>query len=95
MLLPIPFEPNWKKIRENRQAEINRNNERENRSRIAHDYKVGDKVMYTIPRKQSKLRKPREGPYTVLRVNNNGTLLIRRGAIDETINIRKIAPFRE
>jgi len=95
MILPMPFEPNWELIKSKRQAEINRSNARENKSRVPHEYKPGDKVLYTIPRKQGKLKGPRTGPHEVVQVNNNGTLLVRRGHVTETINIRLLTPFFE
>jgi transposase InsO family protein len=95
MLLPIKFKANWAEIKARRQDEMRRNNERENKSRKAHEYKVGDKILLTDSRKRSKLAPPREGPYQVERVFTNGTLLIRRGAISERVNIRRVTPYFE
>eukprot|EP00951_Prasinocladus_malaysianus_P035488 scaffold366199_cov15-Prasinocladus_malaysianus.AAC.1 len=95
MILPAPFEPDWDAIRARRQAEINKNNARENKSRVWHEYKPGDKVLYIIPRKQAKLRSPRSGPHRVCKVNNNGTCDIQRGAVTENVNIRHLVPFKD
>jgi hypothetical protein len=95
MILPMPYEADWELIKSRRQAEINRSNAKENKTRVPHEYKPGDKVMYTIPRRQSKLRSPRTGPHEVVQVNSNGTLLIKRGAVTETVNMRLITPFFE
>jgi transposase InsO family protein len=95
MLLPIKFKANWAEIRARRQEEIRRNNERENKGRKIHDYKVGDQILLTDSRKKSKLSPPREGPYQVERVYTNGTLLIRRGAVSERVNIRRVNPYFE
>jgi hypothetical protein len=88
MLLPIKFKANWAEIEARRQEEMRRNNERENKGRKIYDYKVGDQILLTDSRKKSKLLPPREGPYQVERVYTNGTLLIRRGAVSERVNIR-------
>jgi len=42
-----------------------------------------------------KLDKTKEGPYVVTRVHDNGTLRIQKGAVDETLSIRRIIPFHE
>jgi hypothetical protein len=93
MLLPIKFKANWAEIKARRQDEIRRNNERENKGRKSYDYKVGDQILLTDTRKRSKLAPPREGPYLVERVFANGTILIRRGAVSERVNIRRVIPY--
>ena len=95
MILPVAITADWERIREKRQDEINRNNLRENRDRIPHEYKVGDKVLL---RKEGILRKltaPREGPYELTRVYNNGTVQLQHGAVKERVNIRRIIPYLE
>jgi hypothetical protein len=53
------------------------NNRRENASRISHDYKVGDRVLFKKPGKNlRKLEAPRTGPYTVTAIYTEGTLRI-------------------
>ena len=58
MLLPIKFHADWAAIHVRRQDMMKKNNERENAKRIPHQYKVGDKVLLTIPGKRQKLSKP-------------------------------------
>ena len=38
---------------------------------------------------------PREGPYEIVRVNANGTVRIRKGAVRDTVNIRLVTPYFE
>jgi hypothetical protein len=45
MVMPIKFMADWGAIEQQRQKEMDRNNRRENASRISHDYKVEDKVL--------------------------------------------------
>ena len=45
-LLNTKFEANWNLIKERKQKLIKQNNERENKNRIEHQYKEGDKVLY-------------------------------------------------
>ena len=72
------------------------NNRNENRSRQPHHYKPGDKVLLTDSRRnRSKMSTPRNGPYEIVRVNTNGTVRIRKGAVEDTINLRRITPYFE
>ena len=95
MILPIKFKTDWAQIQQRRQQEINRNNARENKKRIDYQYKVGDKVSKRKPGIIPKLRRKRDGPYEVIAVYNNGTVRIRRGAVSQRLNIRRIYPFQE
>jgi hypothetical protein len=95
MLLPVQFQADWALIHENKQRQIMKDNNRENAKRITHEYRVGDKVLLTIPRKQRKHRRPREGPYTIEKVNANDTVVIKRGAVSDLVNIRRISPYFE
>jgi len=70
-----------------------RNNNTENKTRIPHKYKVGDKVLMSIPGIQRKMAASRTGPHMVTRVFTNGTVRIKRGAVSERISIRRIIPF--
>ena len=93
MILPITVQANWDLIKERRQEEINRNNRRENRNRIEHQYNPGDKILL---RKEGILRKlsaPRKGPFKVSTVYDNGTVDIKKRAVKERVNIRRITPF--
>ena len=95
MILPIVVQANWHRIKQKRQEEIDRNNVRENRDRIPHDYKIGEKVLL---RKEGILRKlsaPREGPYKVTNVYNNGTVSLQKGAVTTRVNIHRITPYNE
>jgi hypothetical protein len=95
MILPIKFQADWAYIRRQKAKAIAKNNDRENDGRIAHTYKVGDKVLY---RKHGILRKldiPRRGPYQITKVYNNGTVKLKRGVVSERVNIRHLTPFFE
>ena len=95
MLLPVTFKADWARIKNKRQTEINRNNARENNTRIHHSYKRGDKILLTRPGINRKMSTPRTGPHTVERTYTNGTIRIQRGAISERVNIRRVTPYLE
>ena len=94
-LMNIKFEANWALIKDQKQKLINKNNERENSSRIAHVYKVNDKVWVKNLMKSKFNEEPWRGPGVVNQVNNNGTVRITIGKVTDTINIRNIKPFNE
>ena len=95
MILPIQMKFDWERIREQRQRIMVKNNARENETRLPHEYKVGDKVLLAKPGMLRKLSVPRTGPYLVQAVYTNGTLRIKRGAISERVNVRRVIPFIE
>jgi len=80
-------------VRQRRQAAIAVNNARENKRRIAYDYKEGDKVLVLSGGLDPKL-KLHEGPFRVVSFNkSNGTLHIRRKNYIEPINMRQVRPY--
>jgi transposase InsO family protein len=94
-MLNIKFQADWKLISERKQKLIRQNNMRENASRITHDYHIGDKVLYLKTSTSKYGDDTYAGPYTVQRVNNNGTVRLKMGAITDTVNIRLIKPYSE
>ena len=71
-------------------------NVRENKSRLKHTYKIGDKVLLILSDEvMSKLDDPTEGPYQIMKVFHNGTIRINRGAFNEVLHIRNVKPFHE
>ena len=93
MLFDIPFVADWNKIGEYRQAQTDRNTERENARRYDHDYVVGERILI---RKDGVLRKSEsryEGPYTITQVHTNGTIRVQRGSCSERLNIRRVTPY--
>ena len=96
MLLPVQFKADWEAIRQKRQEAIDKNNTRENSKRVEHEYKLGDLVSLTRPGIQRKLRRKRDGPYTVTKVHDNGTISIRQNeAVVERVNLRRVTPYYE
>jgi hypothetical protein len=85
----------WGAIEQQRQKEMDRNDKRENASRISHDYKVGD-IIILLKKPGTHLRKleaPRTGPYTVTAIYTNGTVRIQKGKENERVNIRRLFPY--
>ena len=96
MLLPIKFQADWALIRALKQQQTAKDNERENKNRVKHHYKVGDKILLRKPGHQPKLSAPREGPFDIIEVNEtNGTVRIQKGPVSDRVNIRRIDPYFE
>jgi hypothetical protein len=66
----------YKKIK---QGIINKFNQKENKSRILYEYKVGDQVLLETPGILRKLSTPCTGPYPVTNVYKIGTIRIQKG----------------
>ena len=94
-ILNTKFDANWNFIREQKQKIIKNNNKRENAKRVAHTYHVNDKVLYKQIENAKYGSDPWEGPYIIAKVNDNGTVCLKKGAIYETINLRLIKPYNE
>ena len=99
-ILNTRFEANWETIRQRKQARIDYNNKRENAKRIAHTYRVNDKVMLrdkAPDEVDNKFGSPEwEGPYHIVEINKQqGTVRLRNGSIIQKYNLRKIKPYVE
>ena len=96
-ILNVQFQADWKYIKDRKQKLINSNNARENSNRIPYTYQVNQQVMLDVTgtTKAKYAQNPYKGPYKVLKVNDNGTVVLQMGAIIDTVNIRNIKPFKE
>ena len=93
MILNIKHVANWKAIKDRKTKMIQKNNKKENSKRIPRLYRVGEEVL--LERNQpNKLEQPYEGPYKIEQVNTNGTVSLKMGAVTDTVNIRRIVPYR-
>ena len=80
MIFSMLYTPDWKKIREQKQAQELKDNERENSKRRDHTYKIGDKVLLKRDYLQihRKSERKNQGPYNVVAVHKNRTLSITK-----------------
>ena len=93
MILRTNIQANVELVRHRRAAAIESNNRRENKRRIAYDYKAGDKVLILSGGMDPKL-KLNEGPYKVISFDkDSGTLQIQKNHYIEPINIRRVRPY--
>ena len=92
MIFNIQHVANWEFIRQNKQCRIDKNNKAENAKRIDHQYKEGDLVLLLHGAK-NKYEAPYKGPYCILQVNDNGTVRLKVGAVEDTVNLRRLTPY--
>lgn len=94
-IMNTKFEANWHLIKTNKQKLIHINNKKENNKRLYHEYKVNDRVLSESKPSLAKFGQAIwEGPYVIVKINDNGTVRLRKGIVTETINIRKIKPYK-
>ena len=94
MFSPVSVDVDWNAINEKKQLSINNSNARENSKRIPHTYKKGDYITLKKPGILWKLAIPREGPYKVMKHNNNGLILIEKTPTKiKNVNVRRVAPY--
>jgi hypothetical protein len=81
MIHNIAFRANWDRKQKRKQEIINKSNqnekEKENKSQIPYEYKVGDQFLLETHGTLRKLSTPRRGPYPVTNVYKNGTIRIQ------------------
>ena len=94
-ILNVRHDANWHAIKERKQRLINRGNERENRTRISHEYKVGDLILLKNEWKTKFNQDSYSGPLKITAVRNNGTVRACKGNLTDTYNLRNITPYRK
>jgi hypothetical protein len=92
MIFNIKHVANWEYIRQNKQKLIDKNNKAENAKCIPYTYKVGEQVLLKRGT-ENKYETPYQGPFTVLKVNDNGTVRLKVKNIEDTYNIRRLTPY--
>ena len=82
-------------VKDRKQRLINRCNERENKNRKDHTYRVGDKILLKNEWKTKFNQDAYKGPCTITAVRDNGTVRVRKGRVTDTYNLRNIIPYKE
>ena len=92
MIFNIKHVASWEYIRQNKQKMIEKNNRAENAKRVAYSYKKGDPEI--LPRgTENKYEALYQGPYKIIKVNDNETVCLKIGAVEEVINLRRLTPY--
>jgi transposase InsO family protein len=92
MIFNIEHEANWEFICKRKQQQIEKNDKAENAKCIAHTYNLGDKVLERRGT-ENKYEAPYEGPYTITKDNDNGTVCLKVNNVEDTYNIRRLTLY--
>ena len=92
MIFNISHIANWELIHQNKQKLNYRNNKFENAKRVEHVYKK-DNLVLLRRGTENKYESPYKGPYSILHVNDNGTVCLKVGAVEDTYNIQRLTPY--
>ena len=76
-----------------KQEAINKNNAKENSKRIQYEYKINDQVLVKNQQSTKFGQDAYNGPWTVNKVRDNGTVKITKGFITDVYNIRNITKY--
>ena len=79
-MLNASFEADWQFIKQRKQKLIAQNNIRENKTRVAHTYNVGDNAVIKAGVQRKHGENPCVGPYRVTHVCDNGTVRLEKVA---------------
>ena len=94
MIMDVPLIANLTAIRDGRQQMIDENLIRQNKKRIEHHFRVGDRVQQIVWN-TTKLSARSDGPFIVLATHCNGTLTIQRTpTVTDTQSTRWFAPYK-
>jgi hypothetical protein len=95
MFLPIPLLADIHALQQRRQLKVNQALLQQNKRRLYKDYQPGDQVVVINRDIKRKLNPTTAGPYNIIEVHTNGTVVIqRRPNVFERINIRRIKPYQ-
>jgi hypothetical protein len=78
MIHNIASRANWDQIQKRKQDIINKSNQKEIKSQIPYECKVGDQMLLETPGILRKLSTSRTGTYPVKNVYKNGTIRIQK-----------------
>ena len=93
MVIPATYLANWHQINARRKQNVLYDNARENRTRIPHDYNIGDYVYVMSKDIQHKHDPVKQGLFMIIKVHTNATVTIQRSSsVTERINIRRVYP---
>ena len=93
IIFPINHRVDWGLIRQLKQTQINIDNARKNKYRVYYEFKVGYKVMLAN-HTAYKYETPYKVPFVITKCLTNGTVNLRRDAIQINYNIRRIKPYK-
>jgi hypothetical protein len=94
MIFNTKHEANWEFIRNKKRKQqiIEKTNEAESAKRIPHTYNIGDKVLIRRGT-ENKYEVPYQSPYTITKINDNGTVHLKVNNTEDTYNIPQLTLY--
>ena len=92
MIFNISHVANWELICQNKQKLIDRNNKLEKAKQVEHVYNKCNLVPLRRGT-ENKYEALYKGPYSILHVNDNGTVHLKVGAVEDTYNVQRLTPY--
>ena len=86
-ILNIKHEADWTCIKKRKDKISHQNNIQEIKTWQKHNYKINDKVLIRAPTNLNYGTDAYSGPFKITKVNNNGTVIIKMGCIEDTYKI--------
>ena len=95
MLYDIKHFTNYEYLHQKKIKEIRENIEKENKHRKEYQFQPGQQVTIKLDKKiAGKMETLQLGPYELVAVRNNGTIIVNKGNYMETWNIRNVLPYQ-
>eukprot|EP00644_Phytophthora_capsici_P009905 jgi/Phyca11/18673/fgenesh1_pg.PHYCAscaffold_39_\ len=95
MIADVAHHTDWAEQHKRKVAQVARHNLRENGKRKDWTYTPGDQVLLKNDAGvQAKMAPLYSGPYKVIAVRENGTLVLDKGRYTETVHIRRVVPVK-
>ena len=92
-IMNLMFDANWHLIKLRKQNAINRNDAKENSKRVHHEYKVNDQVLVKHQQSTKFGQNAYNGPWTINKVRDKGTVKITKKVFTDVYNLRNITPY--
>ena len=92
MLFNLASVVDWKVATSTKQIQVDTDNVRENAKRVTYNYAIADQVSVEMTGIYRKLYYKKQGPYRIIEVFTNVTVLVQSVKVTERINIRRLKP---
>ena len=92
-ILNVKHKSDWAYIKKRKDKISLKNNIQENKKRKKYDYNVNNKVLIKEPKNLKYGTDAYTGPFKIVKMNNNGTVTLKKGCIEDVYNIRNLKPY--
>ena len=94
-ILVVPHVVDWEYVRKRKEKLIKKNNQKQNKNRMSHKYRIEDLVLLKGDFRKKFGLEAYSGPLRLIEVLSNGMVCATDGTVTDTDNIRNIHPYYE